>query len=223
MIVDVVFDTFCPWCFIGKRRLERACALRPGVAVDIRWRPFLLNPHMPKDGIEQSSYLIRKFGSENRVRRIYAALAEAGRSVDIDFAFERIDRAPNSINAHRLVRYADRFGLASRCVEAVYVGYFVDGLDIGNIEALTKLAVGLGIPRAEARRFLNGEAELDWVEEENARAHRLGINGVPAFVVDGQSAISGAQEPTVLARLIDAAQAQAQAIADGVDPQTAMS
>jgi predicted DsbA family dithiol-disulfide isomerase len=221
MIVDVVFDTVCPWCFIGKRRLEAALALRPNVVADIRWRPFLLNPHMPEDGIEQTAYLIRKFGSENRVRRIYGALAEAGRSVDIDFAFERIGRAPNSLKAHRLIHYADHQGLATACVEALFQAYFTDGQDTGDVAVLTAIGGRLGFSKADVRRFLEGDAAASWVEEENTRAHRLGINGVPAFVVDGQHAIAGAQEPPVLARLLDAAQAQT--TSDSLSPQTAMS
>ena len=220
MQIDVVFDTVCPWCFIGKRRLERALALRPAIEAQIRWRPFLLNPHMPGGGIEQTAYLIRKFGSENRVRRIYGALAEAGQTVDIDFAFDRIGRAPNSMSAHRLIRYADRHGAAAACVEALFLAYFIEGQDTGDIGVLVALGGRLGLAENDVERFLEGDAEAAWVEEENARAHRLGINGVPAFVIDGQHAIAGAQEAPVLARLLDAAMAQA--ADEGVVPQTAM-
>lgn len=221
MIIDVVFDTVCPWCFIGKRRLEHALSLRPSISLEIRWRPFLLNPHMPEDGVEQSAYLIRKFGSENRVRRVYGALVEAGESVSIEFAFERIGRAPNSLNAHRLVRYADRFGLAAEVVEALFSAYFVQGRNTGDVDVLADLAASIGLDKADTRSFLDSNAESDWVDEENTRAHRLGINGVPAFIIDNQHAIAGAQESAILARLIDAAQAHSVSI--GLTAQTAMS
>ena len=111
--IQVVFDTICPWCFIGKRRLERALALRPDVKARFSWWPFLLNREMPLEGVDRTAYLIRKFGSEARVKRIYGSIVETGQSVDIDFAFERIDRTPNSLDSHRLVMFAQRDGVAN--------------------------------------------------------------------------------------------------------------
>ena len=104
MEIDIIFDTVCPWCYIGKRRLEMALSLRPQIKVKPNWRPFLLNPEMPPEGIDRTAYLVKKFGSESRVRRIYGAIGEAGLSVEIDFAFDRIDKTPNSVDSHRLVQ-----------------------------------------------------------------------------------------------------------------------
>ncbi len=112
MEIQVIFDTVCPWCFIGKRRLELALALRPNISAEFHWRPFLLNREMPPEGIDRTAYVIRKYGSEDRAGRIYGSIVEIGQSVDIDFAFERIDRTPNSVDTHRLVMFAARQGVA---------------------------------------------------------------------------------------------------------------
>lgn len=209
MQIDVIFDTVCPWCFIGKRRLDKALALRPNLNPEIFWRPFLLNPHMPGDGIDQTAYLVRKFGSENRVRRIFGAIAEAGQSVEIDFAFERIGRTPNSVMSHRLVKLATEQGVAGACVEAIFLAFFIDGRNIGDPGVLAEIGGRLGMNPRAIRAYLEADDDVDWVRDENTRAHRVGVNGVPAFIIDGRHAIAGAQEPAVLARLLDAAEATA--------------
>ena len=119
MEVQIIFDTVCPWCYIGKRRMEKALALRPHVDANLVWRPFLLNKEIPLGGIDRTAYLIRKFGSEARVRRIYGAIAQAGESVDIEFAFNRIDRTPNSVDSHRLIRFALLSGSDPLIVETI--------------------------------------------------------------------------------------------------------
>jgi len=210
MEIDVVFDTVCPWCFIGKRRLERALEMRPHGDVRLRWRPFLLNPEMPSEGIDRTAYLVKKFGSETRVRRIYGAIGDAGQSVEIDFAFDRIDRTPNSMDSHRLVRFAEtNGGRGEIVVEALYQAYFLEGRDIGRRDVLLEIAGEIGLDAAALAVQFDDDTEIAAVHEENARAHRLGINGVPAFSFSGSLVISGAQEPPVLARMIDAARAMA--------------
>ncbi|HJN23151.1 MAG TPA: DsbA family oxidoreductase [Rhodospirillales bacterium] len=203
--VDIIFDPVCPWCYIGKRRLEQAFALRPNIKVIPTWRPFLLNPEMPASGIDRTAYLIKKFGGEARVSRAFGAIAEAGQSVEIGFAFDKIRRTPNTVNAHRLVRFAAPSGKAGDAVEALFHDYFVNGNDIGQIDALVALGGGLGFVAAALRGYLKSDEDMDFIYEENARVHRLGINGVPAFVFNDGLAISGAQEPRVLARILDAA------------------
>ena len=207
MQLDVIFDTVCPWCYIGKRRLERALALRPGVNVRINWRPFMLNPDMPPDGIDRTAYLIKKFGSETRVRRVYGAIGEAGQSVEIEFAFDRIRRTPNSVASHRLIRHAGRSIDVAPLVERLFEAYFIDGVDIGDTDTLAGIGEEFGLDRAQAKRYLESTADVAEIYEENARAHRLGINGVPAFAFQGNMVISGAQEPEVLVRVLDAANA----------------
>jgi len=205
--IDVIFDTVCPWCYVGKRRLEAALRSRPHVRADIRWRPFLLNPDMPHDGMERGSYLVRKFGSETRVRRIYGVIADAGQSVDIDFAFDRIRFTPNSINSHRLVQFAARAGLGEAAVEALFFSYFINGRNIGEADTLLRVGRDLGLDDKVLSAYLAGYEDVALVYEENASAHRMGVNSVPSFVFNGSMVISGAHEAQVLARLIDAAAA----------------
>lgn len=206
MDIEIIYDTVCPWCYIGKRRLDQALALRPNLNVTTHWRPFLLNPELPPDGVDRTAYLVKKFGSETRVRRIYGAIGEAGQSVEIDFAFDRIQKTPNSIDSHRLVKYVARHGgAADAVVEALFVAYFVHGLDIGEEQVLLDIGDRHGFDRADLRAYLAGDMDLDAVTLDNARAHRLGVNGVPSFVFAGPMVISGAQEPQILARMLDAA------------------
>ena len=207
--IEIIFDTVCPWCYIGKRRLDQALALRPHLNVVTRWRPFLLNPELPHDGVDRTAYLVKKFGSETRVRRIYGAIGEAGQSVAIDFAFDRILKTPNSVDSHRLVKFAARHGRADAVVEALFVAYFIQGRDIGEMDALLDIAEETGLSRRDAARHLAGDTDVDAVAQDNARAHRLGVNGVPSFVFAGPMVISGAQEPQILARMLDAAAAAA--------------
>ena len=205
MEIQVIFDTVCPWCFIGKRRLELALALRPNINAEFHWRPFLLNREMPPEGIDRTAYVIRKYGSEDRVRRIYGSIVEIGQSVDIDFAFERIDRTPNSVDTHRLVMFAARQGVADEMVEGLFVEYFLHGRNIGERGVLRDIAREAGLKVSSVDTYLDGEDDVERVYDESRRAHRLGINGVPAFVFNERMGIAGAQEPQVLARMLDAA------------------
>lgn len=205
MQLEVVFDTVCPWCFIGKRRLEQALAERPHLKVKPRWHAFLLNPEMPPEGIDRSAYLVKKFGSEARVRRIYGAIAEAGHSVEIAFAFDRIRRTPNSINSHRLIRFAEREGRAEDAVEALFQAFFVAARDIGEVDVLIEIGHELGLDGPALESYLASDQDVAAVYDENARAHRLGINGVPSYVFNNRMIISGAQEAQVIARMLDAA------------------
>lgn len=211
MEVQIIFDTVCPWCYIGKRRMEQALTLRPHVDVDLVWRPFLLNREIPANGIDRTAYLIRKFGSEARVRRVYGDIAQAGESVDIDFAFDRIDRTPNSVDSHRLIRYATRNDADPRIVERLFFEYFIEGLDIGRQDVLQGIGARAGLNGDAVGAYLSSEEDIDYVYDQNTRAHRMGINGVPAFVFNKKMVISGAQEPRILARMIDAAIATADA------------
>lgn len=203
--IEVVYDLVCPWCYLGTRRLRRALRARPDVLAEILWRPFLLNPDIPLSGMPRQEFLTRKFGGEERARRLHATIADLGRAEGVPFRFERILRMPSSLDAHRLVRFAAREGVADAMVDALFHGYFAEGADLGHIETLVRLAQGIGLDRATAGRFLDSAAETDAVHAENLRAHRLGINGVPCFVIDGRHAIAGAQEPEVLERLLDVA------------------
>ncbi|HET6306871.1 MAG TPA: DsbA family oxidoreductase [Rhodopila sp.] len=203
--IEVVHDLVCPWCYLGVRRLLRTLHRRPDIAFELVWRPFLLNPDMPRMGMARPDYVIRKFGGEDRARRLYATISESGRNEGLDFRFDRIRRTPSSLDAHRLVRHAAGHGRADSVVEALFAAHFTDGLNIGDHAVLVEIAAGCGLDPVSVRRFLASEEETEAVHAENLRAHRLGINGVPCFVVDGMHAIAGAQEPEVIERLLDIA------------------
>jgi predicted DsbA family dithiol-disulfide isomerase len=203
--IEVVHDLVCPWCFLGLRRLLRTLRRRPDLSFDLTWRPFLLNPDMPRTGMSRAEYVVRKFGGEERARRLYASIAEIGRAEGIPFRFDRIRRTPSSVDAHRLVRWACGYGRGAEAVEALFCAHFADGLDIGDVQVLVSIAASCGLDSREAQHFLYSDAEADTVHAENLRAHRLGINGVPCFVVGGRHAIAGAQEPEVIERLLDVA------------------
>jgi len=208
LAIEVVHDLVCPWCYLGVRRLFRTLARRPDLLVEVSWRPFLLNPDMPRAGMSRSDYVMRKFGGEERARRLYASIADIGRAEGVMFRFERIRRTPSSVDAHRLVRWAAAFGRADEMVEAIFAAHFSDGRDIGDAAVLAAIAASCGLRPMAARGFLAGTADVDAVHADNLRAHRLGINGVPCFVVSGVHAIAGAQEPEVIERLLDVAAAE---------------
>jgi predicted DsbA family dithiol-disulfide isomerase len=205
MIIDIVFDTVCPWCFIGKHRLEKALALRPRVKAELRWRPFLLNPDLPPEGMDREIYLERKFGSSYRIQRIQNAAIQAGELEGINFAFDRMRRTPSSVQSHRLIQWAGAYGLQTQLVEALFRAYFEEGRDIGELAVLVLLAEQVGLPPREALEHLQGYEGYQEIEEQNARMHRLGVTGVPCYILDDRYAVSGAQEPDMLARLIDIA------------------
>ncbi|MEO5338134.1 MAG: DsbA family oxidoreductase [Magnetospirillum sp. WYHS-4] len=203
LVIDVVFDAICPWCYVGKRRLEAALAQRPAIPAVRRWHPFLLNPQMPQEGMDWTAYVTRKFGGEARLKRVFDAIVTAGESIGIPFAFERIRRTPSTIDAHRLVRRAALTGRGADTVEALFRAYFLEGLDTGDRDVLVAIGEGLGLDGGELRRLFASQEDVTAIYDENARAHRLGINGVPSYMFNGQLAISGAQEQQVLVRMLD--------------------
>jgi predicted DsbA family dithiol-disulfide isomerase len=205
LVIEVVHDLICPWCYLGVRRLFRTLTSRPDLLVELEWRAFLLNPDMPRGGMPRGEYVARKFGGEERARRLYASITDLGAAEGLNFRFDRIRRTPSSVNAHRLVRLASRVGCANAVVESLFAAHFTDGRDIGDPAVLTAIAAACGMRPNETRQYIESEAELEQVHGDNLRAHRLGINGVPCFVVGGQHAIAGAQEPEVIERLLDVA------------------
>ncbi|MBB5696090.1 DsbA family oxidoreductase [Muricoccus pecuniae] len=204
--IEVVFDLVCPWCFLGTRRLRRALRARPEIVAELIWRPFLLNPEQPASGRDPFA---RRPGGADRARRLHATLSEMGRAEGVPFRFDLIHRTPPSLDAHRLVRLAARRGVAEEMVDRLFLAHFAEGLDIADHATLAGIAGAAGLDRAATRRFLAGDSDAEAVQAENLRAHRLGINGVPCFVLAGGHAIAGAQEPEVLQRLLDVAIAEA--------------
>jgi len=205
MRLDIYSDTICPWCYVGKRRLERALAIRPQTDLTIQWRAFQLNPGMPPEGMDRREYLEVKFGGADRAGRIYEAVRLAGESEGIDFDFSRIRRTPNTFESHRLLRHAHQAGRQSETLEALFQAYFLDGADIGSRGVLLGCAERAGLDVPEAARFLDSDAEMESTLAEDRLARRQGINGVPCFIFNGRFALSGAQPPEALLQLLDLA------------------
>ena len=194
MTIDVFSDIVCPWCFIGKRRLERALEqTHRAKTLQVTWRPFELNPAMSKTGMDRHVYLKAKFGGHDEVKAMQDRVAAVGASVGIDFAFDRIVKTPNTFDAHRLVWFAQQQGQQDEVVEELFYGYFVGGLDVGNSETLATLAVRAGIDGDKVRQMLRTEEGAAVVRQEETHGHQLGITGVPHFILNGQTSISGAQ------------------------------
>jgi predicted DsbA family dithiol-disulfide isomerase len=212
LVIEVVHDLVCPWCYLGVRRLARTLARRPDISAELIWRPFLLNPDMPRGGMARDDYVLRKFGGEDRARRLYASISEIGRVEGIVFRFDRIARTPSSVDAHRLVRWASLQHRGTAMVDAIFRAHFTDGIDIGDPLALARLAGACGMDANAALGWLTSDADAETVHADNLRAHRLGINGVPCFVIDGRHAIAGAQDGEVIERLLDVARVDAGAI-----------
>lgn len=194
LTIDIYSDVVCPWCYIGKRRLERALEqLNGSLEARVTWRPFQLNPTMPKDGMDRTSYLEAKFGSLDSFRQLEEHVLAAGASEQIAFVFEKIARTPNTFLAHRLIWLAEREGCQDAVVTSLFRGYFEEGADIGAIATLIRLAGRAGLSQDIVERVLQNEEGTAEVKAEEAAGHKLGIRGVPYFLVNGTYPISGAQ------------------------------
>jgi len=205
MQIDIVSDTVCPWCFIGKRKLESALSSRPDVAADITWRPFQLNPEMPAEGMDRASYLKAKFGGSERAEQIYMTVAEAGENAGIPFAFHLIERTPSTVNSHRLIRWADSAGVQNQVVEILFRRYFLEGADIADHKVLVATAAEAGMDTDLVVDLLIRGADVDLIRREDTNARQMGINGVPCFIIDRKYAISGAQDAPVFHKVFDLA------------------
>jgi predicted DsbA family dithiol-disulfide isomerase len=203
MQIDVVSDTICPWCFVGKRRLMRALYERPEIAFDLRWRAYRLDPTIPAEGVDRREYLAAKFGDNPQRDAIASALREAGAGENIAFAFERIDLTPNTTDSHRLIRWAGSAGVQTDAVELLFSAYFEQGRDIGDAGVLAQVAGEAGMDEALVRQLLSENADRDIVEREDALAHQMGISGVPTFIFGNKYLVSGAHEPEQLLKVID--------------------
>ncbi|MBX9623318.1 MAG: DsbA family oxidoreductase [Gemmataceae bacterium] len=194
--VDVFSDLICPWCYIGKRRLEKGIGLLGrGEPVSVRWHPFQLNPDMPPEGKDRKEYRSAKFGSWERSQAMDADVTRAGRGEGITFDYEKVARTPNTLDSHRLVWLAGERGVQGAVVEALFKAYFTDGRDMNDRATLAEVAAGAGLDRAEVDALLAGDAGLDAVRAGEREGRRLGVTGVPFVVINGSVAISGAQTP----------------------------
>ena len=201
--LSIVSDAICPWCWVGKRRLEKALlTLGPAAQFRITWRPFELNPQMPKEGMERREYRLRKFGSLERSQAMDAQMTAAGAKEGISFRHDLITRTPNTFDAHRMIWLADREGVQDAFVEALFRAYFSQGRDIGNKAVLSEVVAEAGIDRAKAAAFLEGPEGAAEVRRDLSIVARAGLSGVPTFVLDGRVLFSGAQPPEIMASAI---------------------
>ena len=206
MRIDIYSDIVCPWCYVGKRRLERALT-SVGSDVHVIWRPFQLNPTMPSDGMDRTTYLKAKFGSLEAFGRMEEQLLAAGTDEQIFFAFEKIQLTPNTFAAHRLVWHAAQQGKQDEVVENLFRAYFLEGNNIGDLKILSHVAAEAGLDRTETESFLASDKGAAEVKGEEAVGRRLGIRGVPYFILNGSISISGAQPPDIFVSAFQQAEA----------------
>lgn len=201
--IDVVSDVVCPWCFIGKRRLEKAMALKPDIPVEVYWHPYFLNDWIPREGISREDYLVTKFGSPERyagiAQRVSAAAAEEG----LTYAIDKVSRQPNTLDAHRLIRWAGGIGKAAEMKQKLMDLYFTEGADLTDRAVLVQAATDIGLDPEDVREALASDKDVDEVSQEAQSAKEAGIEGVPCFIFGGRFAVSGAQAPEYLAEAIE--------------------
>jgi len=203
MRIDVYSDTVCPWCFLGKRRLDLAIASRPQYDSQVRWRPFELNPDMPMDGLPRAEFLASRGVQPERAAELDAELKQLGTASGIQFRFDLIERIPNTRFSHLLLAFAARQGRQSEVQDRIMRAYFEEGVNIGDVDELVRLGADLGLPESESRQALIIRAGQDGVVAAERHAALLGITGVPSFIFDRQYTISGAQEAAVFAQVLD--------------------
>lgn len=202
--IDVVSDVVCPWCYVGERHLAAALGLMEGIEAVIRWRPYQLDASIPPEGRDRQTYLLDKFGDPARIEAMHRRLRQMGGAAGIAFNFEAIKVSPNTLDAHRLIRWAASAGpgIQARLVRRLFQLYFEEGADIGRGEVLLDAARAAGMDAALAETLLPTGADRAEVEAEIATAHRMGITGVPCFLLEGRYALMGAQPPEALAGAI---------------------
>jgi predicted DsbA family dithiol-disulfide isomerase len=204
MQIDVISDTVCPWCFIGKRRLMRAIEARPNIALNVKWRPYRLDPTVPKGGMDRQAYMRAKFGDDPmKIVEMHKLIAQEGEKDGIAFDFAAITRRPDTLDSHRLIRWAEGHGVQDEVVERLFIAYFENGEDIGDIRVLADIADLSGMDGIEVAQLLESDTDTALVEREDQIAREMGVTGVPAMIFGGKLAVSGAREPEVLVSVID--------------------
>ena len=204
---DVVSDVVCPWCYIGKHRLEAATKLNPGIKVDINWRPYFLNPWIPREGIDRKTYLETKFGSVQRYAAIAQRVGAAAAAEGLTYASDKISRQPNTLDCHRIIRWANGVTDPGRVKQRLMDLYFAEGADLTDANVLVQAAADCGMDGDEVRRLLASDTDVALIEGESEAAKEAGIDGVPCFIFSGGIVVSGAQSPEYLASAIERAAA----------------
>lgn len=201
--IDVVSDVVCPWCFIGKARLEKALALKPDIPVEVHWHPYFLNDWIPPEGMAREDYLTTKFGSVDRYSGIAQRVAAAAAAEGLVYDKDKIARQPNTIDCHRLIRWAGGIGKAAEMKQKLMDLYFTHGADLSNRAVLVEAAADIGLDAEDVRTALASDQDVAAVTQEAQSAKEAGIEGVPCFIFGGKFAVSGAQEPEYLAEAIE--------------------
>jgi predicted DsbA family dithiol-disulfide isomerase len=218
LTIDIVSDVVCPWCYVGEKRLEAALADEAGPVV-VRWRPYQLDPTIPEAGLDRAEYMAKKFGNSGRLQSVHDNLTRLGAELGLPFAFDKIKRSPNTLDAHRLIRWAATAGVQAEVVDRLFKAFFVEGRDVGDRKVLVELSGECGLDAGQVEKALAEGADADLVREEIEEAQTMGVSGVPFFIFGGRVGVPGAAEPSVLRQAI--AQARA-AMAEGAS-ETAVS
>ncbi len=205
LVIDVVSDVVCPWCYIGKRRLEKALALKPGIPVEVRFRPYFLNPWVPREGMSRDEYLTTKFGSVERYKAIAGRVGAAAAAEGLAYAADKMTRQPNTLDCHRLILWADKEGNAAGMKQRLMDLYFSQGGDLSDPNLLVRAAADCGLDGEKVRAMLASNQDVEQIEREANSAKDAGIDGVPTFIFGGVTAVSGAQSPEMLADAIEQA------------------
>ncbi len=202
--IDIVSDVMCPWCYIGKRRLEQALETLDGVETDIRWRPFQLDPTLPAEGRDRRDYLEAKFGGPERAKQVYGRIEQAGKAEGLDFQFDLMTVSPNTLDAHRVIRWASNEGetVQGKLVERLFELFFMEGENLGQHDVLVEAAAEAGMDGDLVRELLATDKDVDTVKREITTAQQMGVTGVPCFIIDNKYAVMGAQEPAQIAEAI---------------------
>jgi predicted DsbA family dithiol-disulfide isomerase len=201
LTIDIVSDVVCPWCYLGEKRLEAVLADEPR-PVAVRWRPYQLDPTIPEGGLDRAEYMAKKFGKSGRLQAVHDNLVRLGAEVGLPFAFDKIKRAPNTLDAHRVIRWASSAGVQGKVVDRLFKAYFVEGRDIGDRGVLIDIAGECGLDPKLVEELLAEGADVDVVREEIAQAQAIGVSGVPFFIFAGRLGVPGAQDPSVLRQAI---------------------
>lgn len=201
--LDILSDPICPWCYIGKKNLDRALEARPDHPFEIEWHPFQLNPDMPIEGMDRQAYLDAKFGGRAAATEVYGRIADAARAAGLDLRLDEIARTPNTLNAHRLIHWAGLEGRQTAAVSRLFKAYFEDLDDIGDTEVLSDIAQGIGLDRAMIARLFQGDGDLEDIRARDAHARARGVTGVPTFLVANQHALPGAQPTELWSKVMD--------------------
>jgi predicted DsbA family dithiol-disulfide isomerase len=200
--LDIMSDPICPWCYIGKAQLDRALMDHPDHPFVIEWHPFQLNPDMPREGMDRRAYLEGKFGGKEGAVRAYAPVVEHAKAAGVEINLDKMQRTPNTLDAHRLIHWAGIEGRQTAAVSALFRAYFVDGRDIGEAEVLCDIADSIEMDAAVVAKLLQTDVDADDIRARDAHSRQMGVTSVPTFIVANQHAVPGAQPPELWARVI---------------------